>query len=177
MKKLIISSLIAVMGVMANAASADWSAADIYGYSTGAYAPSTYLIFAFDTSALARDAAIAQFTSADFSNVNLGFAADDYDSGEAVGSITGYANGAPVNAYLVVFNSDDMATATHVFVSGVESTSIGVSGQSAYPSFDMATTADAANWAAISTEPTPEPTSGLLLLLGMASLALKRKVA
>ena len=173
MKKLIVAIAIAAIGVVANAASADWSAADLYGYNTGAYAPSSYLIYAFDTSALSKSDAIAQFSAADFSKISAGFAADDYDSGEAVGSITGYENGAPVNAYLVVFNSDDTSTATYMFVSDVESTSIGVAGQSAYPAFDLSASATASNWTAVA----PEPTSGLLLLLGMAGLALKRQRA
>ena len=174
MKKLLIAAIVGISAVIANAAFAEWSAAELYGYDTGSYAPSSYLIYAFDTSALNRDNAITQFSVADFTNLSLGFAADDYDSGEAVGTITGYANGAAVNAYLVIFNSDDTATATQMYVSAVETSSIGAAGQSAYPSFDLSSTASAGNWTAVAV---PEPTSGLLLLLGMAGLALKRKRA
>ena len=172
MKKIIIAAMIGISTVIANAASADWSAADLYGYDTGAYAPSSYLIYAFDTSALTREDAISQFSKSNFTNLTLGFAADDYDAGESVGSITGYANGAAVNAYLVIFNSDDTSTATYMYVSAIESTTIGAAGQSAYPSFDLSSSAVASNWTAV-----PEPTSGLLMLLGMAGLALRRRRA
>ena len=176
MKKLIIAGIAMVLGIVANAASAEWSAEGIYGYETGAYAPSTYLIYAFDTSALTRDAAISQFSAQDFSNISLGFVADDYDSGEAVGAITGYANGAPVNAYLVVFNSDSADTATYAYVSDVVSGAIGAAGQSPSLGFDLSSSATASNWTSLGS-PVPEPTSGLLMLLGMAGLALRRRRA
>lgn len=38
-------------------------------------------------------------------------------------------------------------------------------------------TQDINNWSSVAAQSVPEPTSGLLLLLGMAGLALKRKRA
>ena len=70
--------------------------------------------------------------------------------------------------YAIIFNSDDITTATHYMITGEVTVKYGSS----------ATTAQTASltvgsWAPIS----PEPTSGMLMLLGMAGLALRRRRA
>ena len=164
---------VALMGCALNAAVANWAAEGISGYNGGAM--SALQIYAFDTSALTVANATAAFSSGDFSVLTKGFVASDYDSGEAVGEISGYANGASVNAYLVIFDNATVASSEHFYISEVDSsTSIGIQGQSANPAFNLSSSATASNWTATAA---PEPTSGLLLLLGMAGLALKRKRA
>ena len=174
MKKIILAVSVAVTGLALNAAVANWAAEGISGYNGGAM--SALQIYAFDTSALTVADATAAFSTGDFSVLTKGFAASDYDSGEAVGEISGYANGASVSAYLVIFDNATVASAEHFYISDVDSsTSIGIQGQSANPAFDLSSSATASNWG--STAAVPEPTSGLLMLIGMAGLALRRRRA
>ena len=171
MKKLLVAFSAIVASIVVNAAVAEWSAEGISGYNGGVM--SALQIYAFDTSALTVADAQTAFAKGDFSKLSLGYVASDYDSGEAVGAIDGYANGAAVSAYLVLFSDATVANSQYFFISDVDdSTSIGGQGQSAYPAFDLASSATAGNWTAV-----PEPTSGLLLLVGGALLALKRRRA
>ena len=92
--------------------------------------------------------------------------------------ITGdvYGNGVTVNGYLVILDSDATATASYAYVSDIASAATSALGGAAAISFgdtQLAAMQNAGNWTAAA----PEPTSGLLLLLGMAGLALKRKRA
>ncbi len=173
MKKIIVAVSVALIGFSLNAAVANWAAEGISGYNGGAM--SALQIYAFDTSKLTVANATAAFSTGDFSALEKGFVATDYDSGEAVGEISGYENGAAVSAYLVIFDNATVASSEHFYISEIDdSSSIGIQGQSANPAFDLSSSATASNWIATAA---PEPTSGLLLLLGMAGLALKRKRA
>lgn len=73
-----------------------------------------------------------------------------------------------------------LADGTHFYlgtasgVSGDPDPTPGSSGYVGYSFLDDSTTLTAGSW---STASVPEPTSGLLLLLGMAGLALRRKIA
>lgn len=69
--------------------------------------------------------------------------------------------------FVVVFDSDDISTATAYMVSDVANIKF-----SPTASTTQTATVGAGTWTAV-----PEPTSGVLLLLGMAGLALKRKRA
>ena len=72
--------------------------------------------------------------------------------------------------YAIIFNSDDVSTATHYMITSEKTVVFGASASTA-----QTATLSPGTWTAIA--PVPEPTSGLLLLLGMAGLALKRKRA
>lgn len=175
MKKMIIAAAVAMVGIMANAAVANWSVDNIYAPGTTDYGEG-YLVYYFDTSALTVAAATLAITSGDMTFLTKGYASAELTDDEgyaegASGSI--YSAGDSVNGYLVIFNSDAAATATYAFVSDVETATINNLGANAALSFgDITATQTAGNWTAV-----PEPTSGLLMLLGMAGLALKRKRA
>ena len=85
-----------------------------------------------------------------------------------------YGSGADITGYYVVLNASTTANATQAYISDTDVATTGGAGQAAQFAFDASDTATAANWTAVNA---PEPTSGLLLLLGMAGLALKRKRA
>ena len=73
----------------------------------------------------------------------------------------------------LIFNADNIADATHVYVTDVKTAATGANGQAANFAFGALTgTQNAANWQAV-----PEPTSGLLMLVGLAGLALRRRRA
>lgn len=87
------------------------------------------------------------------------------------GETTPYAH-----AYVVLLDTSSASTAQHFYVSSIADAEItdAVSAGGAYFAWDEIVTGapGGAGWTAV-----PEPTSGLLLLLGMAGLALKRKRA
>ena len=94
--------------------------------------------------------------------------------------LTGFSSGS-LTAFAVVIDSTDLATAENYFLvnSGEtkSATFTSATGAKALGFGDQATiTQSAGGWTSVATD-VPEPTSGLLLLLGMAGLALRRKVA
>lgn len=186
MKKLIIAVAAVAVGIAANAASFNWKATSGYLYD-GADTPSkitsgsAYLLF---TSALtqsdlvtafAADAAAAASTVASKS-VSTGTIGDN--ARIALTEFTADVTTDQV-AYFVVFNGDNMyvsgtADAGYMAV-GASDISFGSMSSSSKLKFDVADGYSAAGWYGAAA--VPEPTSGLLLLLGMAGLALKRKRA
>ena len=68
--------------------------------------------------------------------------------------------------YAIIFNSDDITTATHYMITGEVTVKYGSAASTA-----QTASLTVGSWAPIS----PEPTSGMLMLLGMAGLALRRK--
>ncbi len=81
------------------------------------------------------------------------------------------------NMFTVILDSTngDPSTATNYLIGDTVATTVTSVGNSMIGTFNAKTmTQTASNWTAASV---PEPTSGLLLLLGVASLALKRKQA
>ena len=150
MKKLIIIAAIIVAGAAANAASFKWSAANIYGPDTTTKYTGTAQIFATGVAEAIGTATISSGTlslTKDWTDAVVG---DSY------------------TFYFVI--EDEKGT----FTSSTSKSFQAAATQTTTVAFgNMATaTQNAGNWAAV-----PEPTSGLLLLLGMAGLALKRKRA
>ena len=177
MKKIILAVALATLGIAANAAVANWTMDNIYSPGTTSYGEN-FLVYYFDTSSISDAVATSKLAGGDVSFVSLGYAADDAtdDEGYAEGRTPSIYNaGDAVNGYLVIFNSSDVSTATLAYVTGVESTVINNLGSNVSLDFGNITSAqNASNWTTVAA---PEPTSGLLLLLGMAGLALKRKRA
>ena len=156
------------IGAAANAASFKWTGANIYGSDGATKYTGTVEIFAYVSTATLSDAVkvvdayvVSGTLKSDAAGTANGFT---YEWADAVG-------GSTYNFYLVI---DDNGS---IFSSAFSETPVIKSGIAAATATttiafgNMATaTQNASNWAAV-----PEPTSGLLLLLGMAGLALKRK--
>ena len=185
MKKLMIALAAIAMGIGANAASYSWSATSGYLWD-GAETPAkitsgaAYLVF---TSALSQSDLVTAF-AADAASAASTVAGKAVSTG-TIGSnarIDATSFTADVTsdqtAYFVVFNGDNMyvsitAEAAYAAVgeSDIEFASITSSSKKA---FDATSGYSAAGWY---TQSVPEPTSGLLMLLGMAGLALRRRRA
>jgi len=191
MKKLMIAAAIVCAAVAANAASFDWKTSmmgKIYtpGSTTTTLASGTAYIF--DSAAVSQLAVIQQF----------------YDDGKLAtpslhnkavnnGAIAGTAGeafswgqaGNTLNAYIALIDGKN------IYISAIVSGEAPSTGFTTL-SFDCKTTSQAAvtelaekpltfggaGWYTVGgepPEPTPEPTSALLMLLGVAGLALRRK--
>ena len=174
-----IAAAAVMLGIVANAAVAQWSVDYTYQMGTTSAAEGWYSVF-FDNNEVARDTFIASLATggyADYISNYGGVASDLTDSdgyADGYSKSSTYGNPENITGYFVLFNSDDAATATYAYVSdAVTETTGATSGQPAQFSFgDVTATQNADNWHAV-----PEPTSGLMLLLGMAGLALRRRRA
>ena len=155
MKKLLVLAAVIVASVAANAASFKWTASNVYG-SDGTTKWSGLVTLFASGGTLTEATEVATFTPTSAGVINTTFSNDVLVGG---------------NSYDFYFVIED---AGKVFTSA---TKVGVSAQATAAATigfgSMATaTQNASNWAAV-----PEPTSGLLMLLGMAGLALRRKRA
>ena len=179
MKKLILAASLMMLGVIAHAATVTWSVDYTYKMDTTDAAQGWVMVF-FDNAEVARSTFIDSLASGTYSTQVTtygGVAAELTDEdGYAYGSSskTTYGNPETVTGYFVLFNSDDIDNATYAYVSATADTTTGATaGQPGDIAFgDVTATQVASNWTAI-----PEPTSGLLLLVGGALLALKRRRA
>ena len=92
------------------------------------------------------------------------------NEGEVFKTAGNYAVLEDVYGYAIIFDADNVSNAKHFFITDEEHDS--PYNVNAQMNLDADGSEFASNWTAFST---PEPTSGLLMLLGMASLALRRK--
>ena len=170
MKKLIIVAA-GMLALSASAATCNWSADGICNYGTDTL-NNGYAAYFFETATLSKDAAISAINSKNLSFTSSGIVDDALADGELYGTTTGYGNKETISGYLLVFDNANASAATHYYISDVDSATTGASGQAANIYFDASATANASAWTAI-----PEPTSGLLMLVGLAGLALRRRRA
>ena len=187
MKKLMIGAFALAAAFAANAGSVNWS---IEGINTtdgnpGASGYLAYLLVdsgdGFTGDAFSRTAALAAIEGGDFSFLSNALVGDWGEAGVLVdgGAAEDYNvgldlftdNSTDVKSYLVIVNADTIDNATKAFVTDLADTPIPLGEGS--PVFDVAGTADPGSWVTAA----PEPTSGLLLLLGVGALALRRRRA
>ena len=186
MKKLIIAVAAVAVGIVANAASFNWQATSGYLWD-GADTPakitsgSAYLLF---TSALTQSDLVTAF-AADAATAASTVSSKSVSTG-TIGSnariaVTEFTADVTSDqtAYFVVFNGDNMyisgtADAGYMAV-GASDISFGSMTSSSKTFKDAADGYAGASWYGAAA--VPEPTSGLLMLLGMAGLALRRRRA
>lgn len=191
MKKLCVALGVVALAIAANAATVKWTAANVYEMgSSSALAGSGYAAYFVNSADLARSAMLTTYVKD--GNIDLSFLgttssaagySNTFRDNATTGAGTGASQGGTLTTsagnseswtgYLVIVDSTDYATAQNAYVTAEVTKATGGSGQQALLSFNSNTgTQTAGNWYAV-----PEPTSGLLLFLGVAGLALKRKRA
>ena len=160
MKKLLILAAAIVAGVAANAASFKWTASNIYGADGNKFAGEITLMAYASASDISTAFVATTFTPATAGVVNKTFSSDAFTGDVAYDFYMVMSQ--TVDDKVYTFTSDPKAG---VVAQATTTPTVGFG--------NMATATQAAGaWTAV-----PEPTSGLLLLLGMAGLALKRKRA
>lgn len=182
MKKLMIAAAIICAAIVSQAASVDWTCTLVKKGSSGdSNSGIAYLMLASD---------VADFTAlkgkgAEAINSALNKALISYTPGtagnykhDAVSNASlGLADGTEYgDVYLVIFDTATVTDASKFYVTPTKSLLTLTGDNTASLSFGSQSTASKsdANWGSVAA---PEPTSGILLLLGMAGLALKRKRA
>lgn len=146
------------MAVIANAASFAWSAANIYGPDGSKLADATASIYCLALSEDALGTAVTTSAGA----ISATTAKFDVDSAVA---------GTSYDFYFVVTGTKDGKE--YAYTSSIKSVTAKDVGQASIAFGNLSTaTQTAGAWTAV-----PEPTSGLLMLLGMAGLALHRRHA
>ena len=192
MKKLIIAAAMVCVAAFAQAATYNWSAlGDTYIYSTddggGTYpsvAAGTTAYFAF-VNAYSQSDLVTDFAN---NSVNYSkFATGANSAMNASGGVN------PSDSFTADYTSDQQAYFVifengNMFVSDTATATYLSFGTSPVAFSDQTNTSDweaffgdanagysQAGWYKTATAPIPEPTSGLLMLLGMAGLALRRK--
>ena len=191
MKKLMIALAVVAMGIAANAASYTWSTTgrlyDGSGNSGADYyvkGATAYLMF---TSVVAQDALVESFLSdaatAQSMVTSKKIASASVNDEGRISSNASYDTTAQHDAYVVIFNGDKMyvsatAVASYDALNPTDVKDIAFGAQTSVSKATFAdTTATYAGAGWYQAAAAPEPTSGLLMLLGMAGLALRRKRA
>ena len=156
MKKILILAAAIVAGVVANAATFKWTASNIYGADGTTKFSGQISLMAYATA----DGIDKAFEATTFTPTTAGVVNTTFSSDAFVAN-TSY------DFYMVISQGDRTFTSA-IKTSVAQATSVPTLGFG-----NMATaTQNASNWQVV-----PEPTSGLMLLLGVAGLALKRKRA
>ena len=184
MKKIIVAGVVAFAAAFLNAASVDWQFSEQAKNSSSPYDITSFSVYLFTESA---------WNTA----TSGGVTADAFGKSVASSALTKTTGGSGANEWtkwateVLTWTSEDAASGNYLIVLYDGSDKYSVSSALAATAYSSAQEAHtAAKWSITATKTplgegdfhsmsgsVPEPTSGLLLLLGMAGLALKRKVA
>ena len=174
MKKMLIAAALICAATLSHAAALNWKLTNIES-SPDVTATAGWMAYWMDAStydafsALDADKVAAYVTS----NADYSKAMTVRNGVGTVNSTNGswsYVEGAPetVAGYMVIFNNATAADATHYAFTEKVSTTVPAAGNMSV----AVNFANSSGWQAV-----PEPTSGLLMIVGLAGLALRRRRA
>ena len=178
MKKLIIVAFAAMLGIAANAATVAWGVTSVTDSPDAAKAGG-WVVYVMDASTFNAFSALSGTEVAAYAADNALFSGTTAAGrgGAVTATVTdgNYAPNASVSSYMVLFNNAVAADATYYAYTKTETTTIAASG--AAGAMQFGTFADATSTTGGWTQTVPEPTSGLLMLVGLGALALRRRRA
>lgn len=182
MKKIIMTVAVVFTAAFVNAAAVDWSASAVCdpvataaaGKNTPANGWIGYMIMAADYTTVTE--ALASGSTSELIAAAVGPIKHTSNKGAfAYDTASGNIAAGSQDFYMIVLNAATADAATSYFASQKVTVTVDESLPTLVAFQSQANNSKlAANWTSMSV---PEPTSGLLLLLGMAGLALKRKRA
>ena len=185
MKKLMIAAAVMLCGVMAQASSVAWNIINVTDKSgTALDSGSVYVFFVAgstkaDTSSWAdistKDALTTALAGATYNYSVASGAAGTFSQSAMSLSDAGVSPSTKYSVYAVILDTDGVQDDSNFFVTTATAASTTYTDASSLTkTYTLSATASAtaSNWQSV-----PEPTSGLLMLLGMAGLALRRKRA
>ena len=173
MKKLVIAATVALMGIVVHAAAVNWSVVNVQS-SPANTVSAGWIVQLYDSSvtfdyAKAKAGEITAWVNGATVAAGATFRAN--------GSTT-MDNGTSKSVYAVVYDAASIADAKYYIVSDALTLNANAAGSNVTAAFgNMAATAATNKFQNSSWTAVPEPTSGLLMLLGMAGLALRRRRA
>lgn len=182
MKKFLIIMAMVLIASAVNAASVSWSGTNVKADPDG-NAATSYTIYLVDASVISSDSLAGEIAAGNLPSLITGNAvvatatsASTQPNGLVRWSATAdlpstYEVGTEKKNFYTVILNDQLADATWYLITKTNTETIPATGNL---SMDFGTQAGV-EWQPI--EPVPEPTSGLLIMLGVAALALKRKKA
>jgi len=179
MKKLILAAAIVCAAAISQAASVGWSLAGLNNYAGDAY--NFFIIGQNEVTSVAQITALIDAGNSVSSYAFYQGSVGNNGAANVGAASSGLSvpNSADYTAFFIVFDDADATKAGNYLAitkdqaSGLSKSVNETAGTVAFAAGNQATYANnAANWTAV-----PEPTSGLLMLLGMAGLALRRKRA
>ena len=181
MKKIILAVALVCVAAFAEAASVNWTCTLVKDGNGGSNTGIAYLMLASDVadftalSGKGSEAINAALSKAKYSYTpeTAGKYTVDAIENSTLGLSDATAYG---NAYLVIFNTATVSDSSAFVVTPAKDLTTYSGDSTVTLSFGSmaAATKEASSWSSVAA---PEPTSGILLLLGMAGLALKRKRA
>lgn len=188
MKKLIIALAAIALAIGARAATVNWIMAGVYkpetttaasGYVAYLFADSVSASLSETYSTVAQSAVVTAITTGKFGDV-VGKAIATGTTGTAgniavsgIAPTGGFGAGDSISVYAVIFDAATYGAAENYATTAADKTASYTSSTgSKSVSWSNFSSTTGQGWTAV-----PEPTSGLLMLLGMAGLALRRKRA
>ena len=191
MRKIVVALFALGFAVATQAASLNWTISNVYSSSDSAVKGSGYSALLFLTENTTNvgglptttlETVVGLIGGSDWATAVSGLASAQANlntSGGVAGSTgvsTDFSSGS-LSGFAIIFDAANIADATHYYLvnNGAEKSATFTSptGMQNLTFGSQATdSANSGNWQAV-----PEPTTGLLLLLGMAGLALRRKQA
>lgn len=175
MKKLMITMMAVALAAIANAATVKWSVTNVQSSPDNAVAAG-WAVQIFGEG-VTYD--YAKAVAGELATWTTGTTTASGTSFRANGSAT-QADGTTASYYMVIYDNANIADAQNYIVSGLKSVTTNAAGSDVNASFGSMSGTGSTNmflsssWTATAV---PEPTSGLLMLLGMAGLALRRRRA
>ena len=178
MKKLLVLATVVAVAAMSQAASFAWNVSGIKSSSDSSIAGANYLAVFMEGTDSTLSALTTALSAGDISGVDTTYSKLTSSAGLATSSGNGsLAAGDTLSGFVVIFDAATLDEAANYLVAvnggaSIVSKTVGTAGGNITLSFGSQASNTA--WTSMAV---PEPTSGLLMLLGMAGLALRRRRA